>query len=278
MKILILGSKGMLGCELMEVFNDFETFGWDKEEIDITSREQVNEKIEELKPSIVINAAAYTDVDGCETNKELAMKVNGEAVGYLASICKKIGAVFIHYSTDYVFAGDNPDGYKEGDIPRKPLNVYGQSKLLAEELLKKNTKMYYLIRTSWLFGRFGKNFVETMLKLARNQNELKVVNDQHGKPTYALDLARRTRQLIENQSPCGIYHLTNEGVTTWYDFAKKIFKLAQISKVKPIPVTSDEFPRPAKRPQHSILLNTKLPPTRPWQEALHEYLLFDSLN
>ncbi len=271
MKILILGAKGMLGYELVEVFRDFEVFGWDKEEIDITSEIQVNEKIGELKPDIVINAAAYTDVDGCEKNKELAMNVNGYAIGYLASVCKKIGAIFIHYSTDYVFHGGNPDGYKEGDMPRNPLNVYSQSKLLGEKLLKENTEMYYLIRTSWLFGKHGKNFVDTMLKLAQNQDELKVVNDQHGKPTYALDLAKKTREIVESQKPCGIYHLTNEGVTTWYGFAREIFEIKNI-KVKTEPCRSIEFPRPAKRPHYSILLNTKLPPSRSWQEALREYL------
>lgn len=241
------------------------------EEIDITSEDQVNEKIGELKPSIVINAAAYTDVDGCEANKELAMKVNGEAVSYLASICKKIGAIFVHYSTDYVFHGHNSEGYKEGDTPRNPLNVYGQSKLLGEELLKKNTEMYYLIRTSWLFGKHGNNFVDTMLKLAEERDELKVVNDQYGKPTYASDLAERTREIIEKRMPCGVYHLTNEGATTWNDFAEEIFKIKNI-KVKVEPCASQEFQREAKRPQYSILLNTKLSPSRSWQEALREYL------
>jgi len=299
-RILILGAKGMLGCELMESFKDFELYGWDMEEIDITSREQVDEKIGELKPNIVINAAAYADVDGCETNEELARKVNGDAVGYLASICQKIGAIFVHYSTDYVFGGDNPRGYKEDAIHRVPLGIYGQSKLLGEELLLKRKHrsselscppkrerrrefaikselMFYLIRTSWLFGKHGKNFVDTMLKLAQNQDELKVVNDQHGKPTYTLDLAQRTREIIEKQLPCGIYHLTNEGVTTWYDFAKQVFAdlsgLSGFKRIpKIIPCTSQEFPRPAKRPQYSILLNTKLTPSRSWQEALREYL------
>ncbi len=277
MKTLILGAKGMLGCELMEAFKDFELYGWDKEEIDIASQTQVNLKISKLKPSIIINAAAYTDVDGCEANKELAMRINGQAVGYLASVCKKIGAVFIHYSTDYVFSGDNPDGYKEADIPQNPLNIYGQSKLLAEILLKKNVERYYLLRTSWLFGRFGKNFVETMLKLAKNQNELKIVSDQRGKPTYAFDLAQRTREIISRRLPYGIYHVTNEEATTWYDFAKKIFEIKNL-KIRLGPCSSQEFSRPAKRPQCSILLNTKLSPLRSWQKALNEYLIFDSLS
>ncbi|GAG18625.1 unnamed protein product, partial [marine sediment metagenome] len=141
----------------------------------------------------------------------------------------------------------------------------------AEVLLKKNTEMYYLVRTSWLFGRFGKNFVETMLKLAKNQNELKIANDQHGKPTYAFDLARKTREIIKRRLSYGVYHVTNEEATTWYDFAEKIFEIKNI-KVKIEPCGSDEFPTPAKRPQYSILLNTKLSPSRSWQEALREYL------
>ena len=268
----------MLGRDLAQFFSDRDSILWDKEELDITDKEAVAVKISELNPSIIINSAAYTDVDGCELNRKLATNVNGKAVGYLASATRKIGAILVHYSTDYVFDGKNPDGYKEDDKPGQPVNFYGRSKLLGEKLLKENCEMYYLIRTSWLFGRHGKNFVDTMLKLGRKEKKLRVVNDQRGKPTYSFDLAQKTRELIESQKPCGIYHITNTGETTWYDFAKEIFRQAGerdevYNKVKVISCSSQEFSSPAKRPKYSTLINTKLPPGRLWQDALGGYLL-----
>ena len=270
-KILILGAHGMLGRELLEVFQNYNPIGWDKDEIDITDNLQVKQKISELKPEVVINAAAYTDVDDCEKNKELALKVNGNAVGYLAEICKEINAVLIHYSTDYVFYGDNEKGYNETDEPANPVNVYGQSKLLGEKLLREKSNKYYLIRTSWLFGRYGKNFVDTILRLAKEKNQLKIVNDQYGKATYALDLAKRTKEILESEKSFGIYHITNEGIVSWYDFAKKILETADINKeIKPC--FSKDFPTPAERPRFSILINTKVPLMRKWEETLKDYL------
>lgn len=271
-RTLILGAKGMLGHDLAEVFEDWQPVLWDIEEIDITDESQVNEKLASLGPELVINAAAYTNVDGAETSKELATRINGDAVGYLVEVCKKIGAIFVHYSTDYVFSGAKVEGYREEDKPA-PINAYGLSKALGERNLVNsgsNTR-YWLIRTAWLFGKHGKNFVETMLRLGKEKKELKVVDDQHGSPTYTLDLARKTRAIIEEGKLYGIYHLTNSGTTTWYEFAKKIFELAKM-KVKVTPCTSQEYLLPAKRPKYSILINTKLPPMRSWQEALKEYL------
>jgi len=272
MKILILGHKGMLGDELVKVFKkDNELTLWDRSEIDIADRKDVESKIGDLRPEAVINAAAYTAVDLAEKEgKEIAYQVNGEAVGFLAEACKKNNSVLIHYSTDYVFNGRNKNGYQE-DEKRDPLNEYGQSKARGEELLQKINPKFYLIRLSWLFGINGKNFVETMLRLAKENKELRVVNDQYGKPTYAKDLAQRTRELLESKRPFGIYHLTNEGVCTWYEFAVKIFELAGI-EAKVVPVVSSEFPTPAKRPAYSALVNTKLPLSRSWQDALEEYL------
>ena len=272
MKILILGHKGMLGDELVKVFKkDNELTLWDRSEIDIADRKDVESKIGDLRPEAVINAAAYTAVDLAEKEgKEIAYQVNGEAVGFLAEACKKNNSVLIHYSTDYVFNGRNKNGYQE-DEKRDPLNEYGQSKARGEELLQKINPKFYLIRLSWLFGINGKNFVETMLRLAKENKELRVVNDQYGKPTYAKDLAQRTRELLESKRPFGIYHLTNEGVCTWYEFAVKIFELAGI-EAKVVPVVSSEFPTPAKRPAYSALVNTKLPLSRSWQGALEEYL------
>lgn len=284
MKVVILGAKGMLGRDLGRVFYDFAPYLLDKDELDITDRKGTSALLRHLSPDVVINAAAYTDVDGCETNRELAMGVNGEAPRYIAEAAKEVGAVFAHYSTDYVFDGNKSEGYSEDDEPALsagkpggPLNFYGESKLAGERAVREAGGSYYIIRTSWLYGINGKNFVETMLRLAEAKDELKVVNDQHGKPTFSLDLARKTRELIEDKKDFGIYHITNEQATTWYDFACEIIKRGLTppkagSDPKVSPCASSEFPRPAKRPQYSILLNTKLPPLRPWQEALAEYL------
>jgi len=273
-KILIIGAKGMLGHDLAVMFNDFELILWDQQEIDITDQNQVLIKILELKPGILINCAAYTDVDGCETNQDLAMTVNGKAVGYLAEAANKADAILVHFSTDYIFSGDSQQGYDENSQDFAPLNIYGQSKLLGEKLLKQNTDKYYLVRTAWLYGKNGKNFVETMIKLSQEKNELKVVNDQFGKPTYTVDLARQILYILNNDLPFGIYHITNEtkeGGISWYDFAQEIFKQKNI-KVNLLPCTTQEFSRPAKRPAYSALVNTKLPKMRVWQEALSEYL------
>ena len=271
MKTIIIGAKGMLGQELKKTFQDWNPICWDQAEIDIADEKNVDEKISEIKPDLVINAAAYTNVDGAETNRDLAMKVNGYGVGNLAKACKKCKAILIHYSTDYVFDGKKQEGYKEDDQTKNPINAYGESKLLGEKLLQKNTDKYYLIRTSWLFGKYGKNFVETMLTLAQKNETIRVVSDQCGKPTFAFDLAKKTRSLVEEKFPFGIYHITNEGACSWYKFAKEIFKIANVN-VKVIPVYSEEFPTAAKRPTWSILVNTKLPQSRPWQKALEEYL------
>ena len=313
MKIVIIGAKGMLGKDLGRVFfdpyapagsgsrlkrRDFILYLLDKDELDITDKESVQKVFSDLKPDIVINAAAYTDVDGCETNRELAMKVNGVAPGYLAEASRDIGAVLVHYSTDYVFDGNKKEGYDEDDEPGDAINFYGESKLAGERAVREAGGSYYIIRTSWLFGGWPsyakasegkpKNFVETILKLAQEINRIKVVNDQYGKPTFSLDLARKTRELIESKlvrrsfseggKDFGVYHITNEPTTTWYDFAKEIVE--QIKNTRDntsiipsiLPCASSEFPRPAKRPQYSILKNTKLSPMRPWQEALREYL------
>lgn len=273
MKTVIFGAKGMLGSDLASIFSDWNPKLLGKEEIDISDEKAVFSLLRDVRPEVVINAAAYTDVDGCETNREVAMSVNGDAPRYLAVASKEVGATFIHYSTDYVFSGDRQEGYKEDDEPTgEPVNFYGKSKLAGENAIREVGGKYYLIRTSWLFGVNGPNFVETMLRLAGERDELRVVNDQHGKPTYTLDLAKKTREVIEGGYEPGIYYMVNEPATTWYDFAKEIIKQAGLD-VTVTPTTSDEFPRPAKRPEHSILLNTKLPPMRSWHEALGDYLL-----
>jgi dTDP-4-dehydrorhamnose reductase len=273
-KILIIGASGMLGQDLSKVFADYDLSLWDQPEIDIADKNQVDTKIKELKPDIIINCAAYTDVDGCETNQDLAMRVNGAAVRYIAEVAKKLDSVLVHISTDYIFNGQNKAGYIEDSQEIGPLNVYGQSKLKGEMFLQEIATKYYLIRTSWLYGKAGKNFVETMLSLGQTKDNLKVVNDQFGKPSFTIDLAKQIRYILDNELAFGIYHITNEtkgGGISWYDFAQKIFELSDIN-IELQTCSTEEFPRPAQRPTYSALINNKLPQTRDWQEALQEYL------
>lgn len=276
MRVLILGNKGMLGADLQEIFRDHEVFGWDKEKIDISNERQVEEKVNELEPDVIINSAAYNAVDEAEKNPNLANSINGDAVGFLAKNCKKNDIILVHYSTNYVFDGTNKNGYREKDKPN-PQSKYAKSKVLGEQLLQKFTKKFYLIRTARIFGNLAKSsiakksFVNMMIELASKQSEIKVVDEEYSNTTYSKDLAKRTKEILEWKKPYGTYHVTNEGACTWYEFAKKIFEYKGID-IKIIPVTSKEFPRPAARPLYSALINTKLPTMRKWEDALKEYL------
>ncbi|OJI06321.1 hypothetical protein BK004_04110 [bacterium CG10_46_32] len=307
MKTLIIGAKGMLGQELAKAFTEFNPTVWDVSDIDITDQSQVNEKMSMLAPELIINAAAYTNVDACEENEELATKVNGTAVGYLARVASNLGATLVHYSTDYVFDGTQQEGYTELDTPH-PINAYGRSKLAGEQdiLSLRGSEQYpandrsnlndenrpfgddkvaslastpprndrwYIIRTAWLYGHAGKNFVETMLSMAQAGEPLKVVDDQIGSPTYAPDLAQATFDLVKSGKPAGIYHRTNSETISWYGFAKEIFEVYG-KDVDLVPCATMEYPRPAKRPTFSTLVSTKLPSLRSWQEALREYASF----
>lgn len=274
MKILILGVKGMLGHELEKAFADVERYQltlWDREELDITDPEAVNAKVKEVAPEVIINAAAYTAVDKAESEPEIVYKINGYAVGYLATAAKELGALFVHFSTDYVFDGENRQGYREEDRIKNPVTVYGKSKKLAEQMIEDIGPCHYLIRTQWLFGVSGKNFIETMLRIAGEGQPLRVVDDQFGSPTYAKDLAERVREMVEEKRASGVYHVTNSETCNWYQFALKIFELTgmhpQVTAVK-----SEEFAAAAKRPTYSMLINTKIPSLRSWQEALKAYL------
>lgn len=278
-KVLILGAKGTLGQGLVVEFqrNGYEkVIGWDHEDGDITD-ENIFIKIAALKPEIIINATGYNAVDKAETDEaELAHKINAEAPKKLAEIAKKIGAVFVNYSTDYVFGGENKEGYKEED-KTSPISEYGRSKEAGEREVVAAGGKYYIIRLSRLFGQPGKSasskksFVNIMLGKI-GEPVVKVVNEEMDSPTYAPDLAAFTRAIIEKNMPFGIYHGANRGVCTWYEFAVEIFKIKQAA-VNLQPVPASEFPRPARRPAHSELLNTKMPPQRPWQKALKEYLV-----
>ena len=257
-RVLILGAFGMLGSDLQKVFPHAEFRGHD---LNITDGKRVTSLIQELKPWLVINAAAYTDVDGCEDNPDLAFAVNGESLAQIAQACDNNGSRLIHYSSDYVFDGTET-AYEENAIPH-PINVYGESKLVGETNIKKNMTDYRIIRTSWMFGRQGRNFVDTMIRLSSEMPQVRVVNDQFGKPTYSFDLAAKTKEIALLDS--GIYHITNEGVCSWFEFAKAIIPNA-------VPCTTSEYPRKAKRPAYSELLNTKTIPMRHWREALKDFL------
>ncbi|MBI2415372.1 MAG: dTDP-4-dehydrorhamnose reductase [Candidatus Kerfeldbacteria bacterium] len=274
--IVIVGATGMLGSMLQQCLVGYTVVGLTHADIDITQLDTVRRVLSSYQPDIIINAAAFTAVDDCETKFDLAMAVNGTGPSYLAQVAKELDAWLIHYSTDYVFAGDQSTGYSEDYPTIQPVNAYGQSKAAGEVAIQQlgddRWKKYYIIRTAWLYGPGGKNFVDTMLALAKTHPTLTVVNDQHGSPTYTKDLAKATRYLIEHNLPAGVYHVTNAGSCTWYEFATTIFKLTNTS-VTVQPCTSAEFPRPATRPHYSILLNTKLPPARPWADALADYLL-----
>jgi dTDP-4-dehydrorhamnose reductase len=280
-RVLIIGSHGMLGQDLVKVFEEdmnWEVFAYDKEDIDITSEKSLREKIDKIEPRVVINAIGYNAVDKCETDEiefELAKKINGYGPGILAKICKEKDIPLVHYVSDYIFDGERGE-YTEEDRPI-PISNYGRSKLLGEEEIKKNTDKYYLIRTSKLFGKPGKSkmskrsFFDTMIELSKDNSLLKIVDEERSCFTYTPDLALETKNMIEEKIPFGVYHVINEGACTWYEAVCELFRLTRI-ETEVIPVPASEFPRPAKRPKSSVLLNTKLKPLRNYKEALKEYL------
>ncbi len=275
MKILITGANGMLAKAVKDEFKNEELICTDVAELDITDIVAVEKYVQNVKPDFIINCAAYTAVDKAEEQKELAYKINAIGPKNLAIASKKNNATLIHISTDYVFGGNKPveENYSEND-EKNPQTVYGSTKLEGEKFVEENCSKYYIFRTAWLYGE-GNNFVRTMIKLSQDHNEVSVVNDQHGSPTYAVDLANIIHQAILKNIPYGIYNTTNLGYTTWYDFTKKIFEIKKINcNVKP--VTSEEFQRPAKRPTNSkmskdkLLKNEIIIPT--YEEALKRYL------
>lgn len=278
MKVLLTGASGQLGLELQKQLKksdrEYAVVATDCEALDIADFNQVKAELSRVKPDIVINCAAYTAVDKCEEEIEQAYKVNALGPKHLAVVCEEIGCKLVHISTDYVFDGEESTPRKENDLV-KPQTVYGASKLLGEEYVRSFCKKYFIIRTAWLYGE-GNNFVRTMLKLAKENKEIPVVNDQFGSPTSTKDLAKVILALIQTEY-YGIYHGTCEGLCSWYDLAVKIFELKNMS-VDVQPVTSQEFIRPAKRPKYSVLDNYMLKlynmnSFRPWEEALAEYLL-----
>lgn len=278
MKILILGAKGMLGQELVKAFADMgEVAAWDRSVVDMARADELSGKITAFMPDILINAAAYNNMDKAEgEDAEQAKAMNSNVVGALADMCQILAITLVHFSTDYVFDGTKTDGYVETDVPN-PISVYGETKYLGERLLRMSGAEYYLVRTSRLFGRPGgslgakKSFVDTMLELAKTKTDISLVADEVASPTYVVDLARAVRRLFDDKRPFGIYHITNSGSCSWYEYGTKLFALAGV-QIATTAVSGADFPRPAKRPAYSVLKNTKLPQLRPWEEALQAYL------
>ncbi len=274
MRILITGANGQLGMDLQNALKGHTLYPFARAELDITAGWQTIETIARSQPEVVIHAAAYTNVDGCESDPDLAYRINAVGTRNVAVGCQQCGAAMVYVSTDFVFDGKKREPYLEFDEPN-PLSVYGRSKLAGERYVQSLLNKYFIVRTSWLYGKHGKNFVRTMLDLARQGKQLKVVDDQVGSPTYSFDLAKTIRHLVETPF-YGIYHVSNRGAVSWYGFAKKIFELAGMD-VSLEPATSDELGRPARRPAYSVFRRFALETSigdemRPWEEALSEYL------
>jgi dTDP-4-dehydrorhamnose reductase len=276
MKILVLGYKGMLGSDLMlRMAAAHDVAGKDVDDFDITLEDDCRRVIVECSPDVVINAAAYTNVDGCEADRERCFAVNAVGVKNIALACRGKGIRIVHFSTDYIFDGRKETPYLEEDEPA-PLNVYGSSKLEGERFLQAFSDRWLLIRTAWLYGKNGKNFVKTILEKAAAVKTLDVVDDQIGSPTYSWDLAGAVQLLIEGGQE-GLFHLTNRGRCSWYEFACKILQYAGRTGVAVQPIKSEGLARPAIRPAWSILSSRKFSEAtgktmRIWQIALQDYL------
>ncbi|OCA99773.1 dTDP-4-dehydrorhamnose reductase [Clostridium beijerinckii] len=288
MKILITGSKGQLGNELLdiiksgkaeigevsEVIKESEVIALDVDELDITNLEHVKSKIDDLKPDVIINCAAATNVDGCESNEDFAFKVNSIGPRNLAIASEEVGAKLVQVSTDYVFSGVGNKPLTEYDLTA-PYSVYGKTKLLGENYVRELSSKYFIVRTAWLYGYVGHNFVYTMRRLGKEKEFITVVNDQRGNPTHANDLAYHILKLIQTEE-YGVYHCTGKGECTWYDFAKMIIELSG-EKCEVKPCTSEEYKTPAKRPEYSSLDNMMLRNTvgddmRDWKDAIKSFI------
>jgi dTDP-4-dehydrorhamnose reductase len=281
MKVLITGASGMLGNDMLHACEaaGFEVVTTDRDQLDITDADRVQRFFEEYRPDVVINCAAYNFVDQIEdpASYEIAYAVNAMGPGHLAQSAKSIGARYVHFSTDYVFAGEKPEGYTEEDVPQ-PLSKYGETKLAGEQKVQEADGEYYICRLSKIFGAPGKtegskeSFVALMLRLAQSKPELSVVDEEVGCPSYTVDIAEEVIRMLQDQAPSGLYHLVNAGPgVTWYEFAREIFHLTGVD-IPVHPVPSSAFPKPAQRPKFAALLNTKRPPLRSRTEALKAFL------
>ena len=283
MAILVLGSKGMLGRDLVSLLIDKkgekDILAWGRSELDITDKKDTDEKFKSLNESnkvdVVINCAAYTSVDKAEEEHELAYRVNAIGAKNVARASRTISAKTVYISTDYVFDGEKAEAYREDD-ETNPINYYGYTKLMGEQFTSQENPDSLIIRTQWLYGSWGGNFVKTMVELSKEKDEIRVVNDQWGSPTYTVDLSQAVLKLLEKGCR-GTYHVSNSGSTTWFGFAEEIFKLID-TDVSVIPVSSDEFVRPAKRPMNSVFNMDKFIldigcELRLWEKAIESYIM-----
>ena len=277
MKILITGSKGQLGHDLMNELSKrgIEYVGVDVEEMDITDGDACRRVITDAAPDAVIHCAAYTAVDAAEENVELCRKINAEGTKNIAEVCHDLDIKMMYISTDYVFNGEGTRPW-EPDDHREPSNIYGLTKYEGEVYIERLVKKFFTVRIAWVFGVNGKNFIKTMLRLGEERGAVSVVDDQIGSPTYTYDLARLLVDMIQTEE-YGRYHATNEGLCSWYEFACEIFRQAGMNDVKVTPVDSSQFPAKAKRPKNSRMNREKLvekgfTPLPTWQDALSRYL------
>jgi dTDP-4-dehydrorhamnose reductase len=285
-RVLILGGAGQLGLELQRSFAGKDPLvAADRAVADLAVPDQIRAIVRRVQPNVIVNAAAYTAVDRAESEPEVAAAINARAPGILAEEARQADALLVHYSTDYVFDGSKPEPWTEGDAPR-PLSVYGASKLAGEEAVKKSGCRHLIFRTSWVYGPHGKNFLLTMLRMGREREVLKVVDDQIGAPTSSLELARATKAIVDGvledrfgapESWTGLYHMTCAGAVSWYGFAQAIFERAGNlmggKRPEVVPIPSSEYPTPTKRPQNSVLSNARLEERfgvrlATWEEAL----------
>lgn len=291
-KLLLVGSKGMLAQKIAaRAADEWDIAAVDLPEFDLTDQVQVLATVQRLKPAVIVNCAAFTNVDGCESQEEMATRVNGTAVGYLAEAALASDATLVHISTDYVFPGNGATPLREDD-PLGPQSAYGRSKLLGEQaIVASGLEKYFILRTSWLYGPGGNNFVETIIRLAKERETLGIVADQIGSPTYTGDLADAifnllspvTRHPSPVTAPYGLYHFSNDGACSWYDFALEIVEQArkngEILKVNEIsPIRTEDYPLPAKRPAYSVFSKEKYcqltgKPVPFWQESLVRYFI-----
>ena len=269
MRICLLGGTGQLGHEVQKVLKEKDIYAFGRRDFDITNLDKSYETLKAIKPDVIIHAAAFTDVDLCEDRVELALNVNGKGTGNIAQIANKLNSRLVYISTDYVFDGLKGTPYEVDDV-KNPINVYGKSKYLGEQEIIKHMNKFYIVRTAWLYGHKGKNFIKSILNLTTNNSLLTVVNDQTGCPTYALDLATAIADLI-NTEDYGSYHFVNSGEATWYEFAEEICRIKGI-EAKILPISSTDLQRKAKRPKYSSLNNNSSIKLRHWRDALESFL------
>ena len=270
MRVLVTGAGGQLGLELAEILpgRDHEVVALARGELDIADPSIVERAMEAHSPEIVVNAAAYTNVDGCETEMDLAYSVNALGPRNLAQACERRGCEMLHVSTNYVFDGERDRPYEPFDLPN-PISAYGRTKLAGEEYVKHLVSRWYIVRSAGVYGR-GRNFVRTMLRVAGERDVLKVKDDEFISPTYARDLAEGIAEVVES-GRYGLYHLTNSGSCSWYEFTREIFRLAGV-EVEVVPIPGSEYPLPAARPANGVLSSLGSFELRHWREALADYL------